>query len=142
MERLERIIPDNLPKAVGPYYPVTAVGDLLFISGQIPINPETNAVDHNDIEWQTHQVMKNLKNAVEGSDSCMNNIAKCTILLTDMNNFAKVNDIYGSYFEGGKFPARACFSVVGLPKGVSIEIEAVAVRNSVGDTLKKKIKSE
>jgi 2-iminobutanoate/2-iminopropanoate deaminase len=142
MERVERIFPDNIPKAVGPYSPVTAVGDLLFISGQIPINPQTNEVDQKDIEWQTHQVMKNLKSAVEGADSCMNNIAKCTILLTDMNNFAKVNEIYGQYFEGPKVPARACFAVLALPKAVLVEIEAVAVRNSVGDSLKKKVKVE
>ena len=130
-----------MPKAVGPYTPVTAVGDILFISGQIPINPVTNAVDQNDIEWQAHQVMKNLRSAVEGADSSLSNVAKTTILLTDMNNFGKVNQIYASYFEGGKYPARACYAVVGLPKGVSIEIEAVAVRNPIGDSLKKKIKS-
>ena len=142
MERVDRIIPPNIPKAIGPYYPVTGVGDLLFISGQIPINPETGNIDQTDIEWQSHQVMKNLKNAVEGADSCMSNIAKCTILLTDLNNFVKVNDIYDKYFENGKYPARACYSVVGLPRGSLIEIEAVAVRNSVGESLKKKIKSE
>lgn len=142
MDRVERVFPEGLPKAIGPYSPVTAVGELLYISGQIPINPETGNVDQNDIEWQTHQVMKNLKNAVEGADSSLSNIAKTTILLTDLNNFAKVNEIYGSYFEQGRYPARACYSVVGLPKGVSVEIEAVAVRNSVGDCLKKKIKSE
>lgn len=142
MERVERIIPPNVPKAIGPYYPVTAVGDLIFISGQIPVNPETNIVEYEDIERQTHQVMKNLKAAAEGADSCMNNLAKCTILLTDMNNFNAVNDIYASYFEAGKYPARACFSVVGLPKNVKIEIEAVAVRNAIGDHLKKKVKEE
>ena len=142
MERIERIIPPNIPKAIGPYFPVTGFGDLLFISGQIPIVPETGNIERSDIEGQTEQVMKNLKNAVEGSDSSMSNIAKCTILLTDLNNFAKVNEIYGTYFENGKYPARACYSVVGLPKGSLIEIEAIAIRNSVGDTLKKKIKSE
>jgi 2-iminobutanoate/2-iminopropanoate deaminase len=76
--------------------------------------------------------MKNLRNAVEGADSSLSNVAKTTILLTDMNNFAKVNDIYASYFEAGKYPARACYAVAALPKGVSIEIEAVAVRNSIG----------
>jgi len=64
--------------------------------------------------------MKNLRNAVEGADSTLSNVAKTTILLTDMNNFAKVNEIYASYFEGGKFPARACYAVAALPKGVSI----------------------
>ena len=98
MDRVERVFPDNVPKAIGPYSPVTAVGDMLFISGQIPINPETGNVDQNDIEWQTHQVMKNLKNALEGADSSFSNIAKTTILLSDLANFAKVNEIYGSYF--------------------------------------------
>lgn len=86
--------------------------------------------------------MKNLKAAAEGADSSMNNLVKCTILLTDMNNFNAVNEVYGTYFENGKYPARACYSVVGLPKGVKIEIEAVAVRNAIGDHLKKKVKSD
>ncbi len=98
MERVERIFPQNLPKALGPYSPVTAVGDLLFISGQIPVNPETGNVDQNNIEWQAHQAMKNLRSAVEGADSSMSHIAKTTILLSDLGNFAKVNEIYGSYF--------------------------------------------
>lgn len=122
MERIERIFPEGVPKAVGPYSPVTAVGDLLFISGQIPINPVTNAVDSDDIEWQAHQVMKNLKAAVEGADSSLGYISKTTILLTDMGVFAKINDIYASYFEQGKYPARACYAVSALPKGVKIEI--------------------
>jgi 2-iminobutanoate/2-iminopropanoate deaminase len=77
---------------------VTAVGDLLFISGQIPINPESGLVDSEDIEWQAHQCMKNLKAAVEGSDSSLSFVSKTTILLTDMGVFAKVNEIYASYF--------------------------------------------
>ena len=86
--------------------------------------------------------MKNLKAAAEGADSSLSNIVKCTILLTDINNFNALNEVYGSYFEGGKYPARACFSVVGLPKNVKIEIEAVAVRSAISDHLKKKVKSE
>lgn len=137
MSRIERLIPDNLPKAVGPYFPVTAFGEILFISGQIALNPVTNVVEHDDIEGQTHQVMKNLRSAVEGADSSMSNIAKCTILLTDMNFFAQVNAIYETYFKEGQYPARACFAVVGLPKGVKIEIEATAIRNSIGGSSKK-----
>lgn len=72
----------------------------------------------------------------------MSNIAKVTILLTDLNNFVKVNEVYGSYFQQGKYPARVCYAVVGLPKAVLIEIEGVAVRNSVGESAKKKIKVE
>jgi 2-iminobutanoate/2-iminopropanoate deaminase len=142
MHRVERIFPDFLPKAVGPYSPVTAVGDMLFISGQIPINPETGNIDSEDIEWQAHQCMKNLKAAVEGADSSLNYVAKTTILLTDMAVFAKINDVYSSYFEPGKYPARACYAVAGLPRGSKIEIEAVAVRHPISENLKKKIKSE
>lgn len=119
MERIERIFPGGL-KVVAPYSPVTAVGDLLFISGQIPLNPETGNIDSEDIEWQAHQVMKNLKAAVEGADSNLNLVAKTTVLLTDMAVFPKINDIYASYFEQGKYPARACYAVTALPKGAKI----------------------
>lgn len=91
MDRVERIFPQGVPKVVGPYTPVTAVDNLLFVSGQIPLNPETNSIDSNDIEWQTHQCMKNLKTALEGSDSSLSNISKITILLTDMGVFPKIN---------------------------------------------------
>ena len=140
MDRLERIVPSNIPKAIGPYFPVTAFGDLIFVSGQIPINPQTGNIDQDNIEWQTHQVMKNLKNAVEGSDSSLNLVTKATILLTDLNNFGKVNDIYASYFEQGRYPARVCYQVSALPRGSLVEIDAIAVRTPIGDTLKKKIK--
>jgi 2-iminobutanoate/2-iminopropanoate deaminase len=71
MEKVERIFPSNLPKAVGPYPPVIAHGDRLIIAGQIPINPLTGNVDHNDIEWQAHQTMKNLRSTVEGAGSSL-----------------------------------------------------------------------
>lgn len=111
------MFPSGIPKAIGPYTPVTAIGDLIFVSGQIPINPETGAIDHDNIEWQTHQVMKNLRNALEGADSSFSSVAKTTILLTDLGNFEKVNAIYGSYFDEGKFPARICYAVSALPRG-------------------------
>ena len=142
MSKVERIIPANVPAAVGPYFPVTAVGELLFISGQIAINPVTNIIETNTIEGQTEQTMKNLRSAVEGSDSCMSNIAKCTILLTNMDDFTKVNDIYEKYFEKGMYPARACFAVKTLPKNALVEIEAVAVRNAISDSMKKRVKVE
>jgi len=86
--------------------------------------------------------MKNLRAAVEGADSNLSLVTKTTVLLTDMGVFPKINDIYASYFEQGKYPARACYAVAGLPKGSKIEIEAVAVRQSISETLKKKIKGE
>lgn len=85
--------------------------------------------------------MKNLKAAVEGADSSLSYVSKTTILLTDMSVFAKINDMYASYFEQGKYPARACYAVLALPKGVKIEIEAVAVRQPFSESLKKNIKS-
>lgn len=120
MERVERIFPEGLPKAIGPYSPVTSVGDLLFVSGQLPINPTTGNIDSEDIEWQTHQVMKNLKCALEGADSSLSLVSKTTILLANINTFPKVNEIYGSYFEVGKYPARATYAVAALPKAASI----------------------
>jgi 2-iminobutanoate/2-iminopropanoate deaminase len=142
MDRIERIFPGGVPKAVGPYSPVTAVGDLIFISGQIPINPETGNIDSEDIEWQAHQCMKNLRAALEGADSNFNLITKTTVLLVDMGVFPKINEVYSSYFEPGKYPARACFAVAALPKGAKIEIEAIAVRQNISESLKKKIKNE
>lgn len=116
MEKVERIFPDNIPKAIGPYTPVTAVGDLIFVSGQIPVNPETSNIDQPDIEWQTHRCMLNLKAALEGADSSFNHVTKCTILLTNMGDFPVVNGIYETYFEKGKYPARICYAVAALPK--------------------------
>jgi 2-iminobutanoate/2-iminopropanoate deaminase len=86
--------------------------------------------------------MKNLNSALEGADSSFSCVAKTTILLTDLANFEKVNAIYGSYFKEGKYPARMCYAVSALPRGSLVEIDAVATRNSVGDSLKKKIKAE
>ena len=80
-QNMERIFPKGIPAAIGPYSPVTRVGDLLFISGQIPVNPETGNIESNDIELQTHQVMKNLKNAIEGAGSSFSSTVKTTILL-------------------------------------------------------------
>lgn len=142
MEKVERVFPEGLPKAIGPYSPVTVVGELLFVSGQLPINPESGSIDSPDIEWQTHQAMKNLRAAVEGADSSMSLIAKTTILLTDISVFPKVNEIYGSYFHPGKYPARATYAVAALPRAAAIEIEAVAVRGSVSEALTKKVKCE
>jgi 2-iminobutanoate/2-iminopropanoate deaminase len=86
--------------------------------------------------------MKNLKLVLEASDSSLRLVAKTTILLKDISAFGKVNEIYGSYFEAGHYPARATYEVANLPRGSLIEIEAIAVRNPIGDSLKKKIKSE
>jgi 2-iminobutanoate/2-iminopropanoate deaminase len=119
----------NAPRPVGPYSQAVMTGDFLFCCGQIEINPETNEVLQADIQTQARRVLDNLKAVVESSGLTLENVVKTTIFLTDMNDFAAVNDIYKNYFLR-KFPARSTIQVAGLPKGVKVEIEAVAVRNS------------
>ena len=117
---------DKAPGAVGPYSQAVAVGSLLFISGQIPINLCQNGdIERGDIKKQTKIVLDNLKGILESEELSLNNIVKTTIFLVNMNDFAAVNEVYGSYFTDHK-PARACVAVKELPKGVGIEIEAIA----------------
>ena len=117
---------DSAPKAIGPYSQAIRVGNFLFASGQIAINPAIGELV-DGIEAQTKQVMENVKNilAAEGMD--LSDIVKTTIFLTDMNNFATVNEIYGGYFNQNP-PARSCVEVSKLPKGALIEIEVVAYK--------------
>ncbi|HEX4924327.1 MAG TPA: RidA family protein [Bdellovibrionales bacterium] len=119
----------NAPRPVGPYSQAVMVGQFLFCSGQIAINPETNEVLQADVQTQARRVMDNLKAVVEASGLTLENVVKTTIFLTDMGDFAAVNDVYQNYFVR-KFPARSTIQVSGLPKGVKVEIEAVAVRHS------------
>lgn len=98
MDSVERVFPKGLPAAIGPYTPVTVIGSTVFISGQIPINPESGNIEATEIEGQTHQVMKNLKAALEGVGLTFSDVAKTNVLLTDMAFFAKFNAIYAEYF--------------------------------------------
>lgn len=123
---MKKVIKSDLaPKAVGPYSQAVMVGDLLFASGQIPLDPKSGEIVQGGIESQLKQVMKNIKNVLAAADMDFNNIIKTTIFLTDMNNFSKVNEIYGGFFAESP-PARSCFEVSKLPKGAEIEIEVVA----------------
>lgn len=117
---------DTAPKPVGPYSQATQVGDLMFVSGIIPIDPETNTLElyDGDASKQAHLVLTTLKNFVESQGQTISDVVKTTIFLADMNDFAKVNDVYGSFFSTHK-PARACVEVSRLPKDVAVEIEAV-----------------
>jgi 2-iminobutanoate/2-iminopropanoate deaminase len=119
----------SAPRPVGPYSQAVMVGEMLFCSGQIAINPETNEVLQADVSTQARRVMDNLKAVVEASGLSLENIVKTTIFLTDMNDFAAVNEVYKNYFAR-KFPARSTIQVAGLPKGVKVEVEAIAVRNN------------
>lgn len=123
--KISRIFPPTLPPAIGPYSPATIVNNTIYISGQLPINFQ-GAIESQEISQQAHQVMKNIKHVLASVNCGFDDIAKTTILLTDMGNFSKVNEIYAQYFESGKYPARACYAVKELPKGSLIEIEAIA----------------
>lgn len=114
------------PKAIGPYSQAVKAGGLIFVSGQIPINPNTNELVSGSIETETTQVMENLKAILSAAGATSADVVKTTIYLADMGDFAKVNEVYGSYFTGS-YPARATVQVAGLPKGVRVEIDAVAI---------------
>jgi len=117
----------NAPAPVGPYSQAVGIGDMLFCSGQIAINPETNEVLKGDIEAQTRQVIKNIDAVLTEAGFAWYNVVKTTIFMTDLNDFAKVNAIYAEVFSETP-PARSTVQVSGLPKGVNVEIEVIACR--------------
>lgn len=121
----EIIISKSAPEPIGPYSQAVKFGDLLFISGQIAINPNTNQMVNENIETETKQVMENIKSILQSAGYTMSNIIKTTIYLTDLDIFKKVNEIYGSYFEK-EFPARETVQVAKLPKGANIEVSVIA----------------
>lgn len=116
----------NLPKPIGPYSHSTSYGNLIFISGQIGLDPKSNTLKQG-IEAQTVQVFENLKIILENNHSDLKHITKTTIFITDIKQFEAVNRIYGEYFKNN-FPARSTIQVVSLPKNASIEIECIAVQ--------------
>ena len=123
----KQIKTDKAPAAVGPYSQAIQTGNLLFISGQIPIDVSKNGeIFKGDIKVQTKIVMENIKALLQSQKLTLKNIVKVTIFLTDMKDFAAVNEVYGSYFSEVP-PARACVAVSELPKGVNVEIETIAV---------------
>jgi 2-iminobutanoate/2-iminopropanoate deaminase len=122
---LQIINTEHAPAAIGPYSQGVVASGLLFVSGQIPLDPKTGEIAVGGIAAQTKQVLDNLKAIVEAAGSQMGNIVKVTIYIVDMQQFAVVNQIYGTYFSA-PFPARACVEVSQLPKGVEIEMDAIA----------------
>ena len=117
---------DNAPQAIGPYSQGISFGDLIFTSGQIPVNPKTNEIT-SDIKSQAAQSLENLKGVIEAAGSSMEKVIKVGVYLKDMNDFAAVNEVYAKYFPE-PFPARTCVEVARLPKDVLVEIEAIAVK--------------
>ncbi len=124
---IEVIKTEKAPQAIGPYSQAIVAGPFIFTSGQIPIDPKTGEVVAGGIEEQTEQVLKNLKNVLEAAGSSMNKVVKTTVYIQDMNSFSKINEVYAKYFSE-PYPARSCVEVSKLPKGVLIEIEAVAIK--------------
>ncbi len=114
------------PQPIGPYNQAIAAGGFLFISGQIALDAESGTLITDDIETETHTVLKNLKAILTEAGLTFDHIVKTTIFLSDMNNFSVINEIYGSYFTGN-FPARETVEVSVLPKNVNVEISAIAI---------------
>ena len=114
------------PKAIGPYSQAIQAGDLLFLSGQIPIDPKTGELIMGDIRKQTQQVLENIKGRLESQRRGMEDVVKVTIFLKDMGNFSQVNEVYATYFPSSP-PARSTVEVAKLPRDVDIEIEATAL---------------
>jgi len=117
----------NAPAAIGPYSQAIEANGMLFVSGQIPINPATGKVIDGDITVQTTQVMENIKAILEAAGYSFSNVVKSTCLLSEMNNFKGMNDVYAKYYPENA-PARAAFAVKELPLGVLVEIETIAVK--------------
>ena len=124
MTTLEQIHSNAAPQAIGPYSQAIKAGSMVFLSGQIPLNPETMELVAGDVAEQTHQVFKNLIAVAEAAGGGLANTVKLTIYLTDLGDFAVVNEIMAGYFNE-PYPARATIQVSALPKGSAVEIDAV-----------------
>ena len=118
---------ENAPKAIGPYSQAIEANGFIFISGQVPINPISGKIVEGGIKEQTEQVLKNIGAILEKAGLDFKNVVKTTCLLSDMDNFTAMNEVYSKYFTS-EMPARAAFGVVRLPLGALIEIEAIAIK--------------
>lgn len=116
---------EKAPAAIGPYSQATVVGDLVFTSGMIPINPATGELVTDSVEAQAEQAISNLKALLEASGSSMEKVVKTVVFISDMEDFGKINEVYAKFFVE-PFPSRSCVQVARLPKDVAIEIEAIA----------------
>lgn len=121
---MQKVYSENAPAAIGPYSQGMKIGNLVFTSGQIPLNPQTGEMIGENVTEQAHQVCKNLKAVLEAAGSCLENVVKTTCFLATMDDFAAFNQVYAQYFTG--HPARSCVAVKTLPKGALVEVEAIA----------------
>lgn len=117
---------DKSPAAIGPYSQGIKVDNLIFVSGQLPVDPKTGEVVEGTVKDRTARVIENLKSILEEAGATLDNVVKTTIFIKNMDDFGQINEVYASYFTGTK-PARACVEVARLPKDVDVEMEAIAV---------------
>jgi 2-iminobutanoate/2-iminopropanoate deaminase len=122
------IFTEKAPAPIGPYNQAVLVGNTLYTSGQIAIDPATNELVLDNIEDETKLVMENLKAVIEAAEMTFENVVKVSIFISDMGNFAKINGVYGSYFNEATAPARETVQVACLPKNLNVEISAVAIK--------------
>jgi 2-iminobutanoate/2-iminopropanoate deaminase len=125
MPHRESVSTDAAPAAIGPYSQGMRTGDLLFCSGQIPLEPSTGELVKDDIEGQARRCLENLSALAEAAGGSLANAVRCTVYLTDMNDFARVNEVYGEFFGGDDPPARVAVAAAALPKGADVEIDAI-----------------
>jgi len=123
---METVSTENAPGAIGPYSQAVKTGNLVFCSGQIPIDPATSEFVSEDIAEQTEQVLKNLSAVLEAAGTSLNKVVKTTVFLADMNDFAAMNEIYAKFFDTNK-PARATVQAARLPRDARVEIECIAL---------------
>lgn len=121
----QAVATDSAPKAIGPYSQAVTAGNLVFVSGQIPLDPATGEFVPGDVQAQTHRVMRNLSAILEAAGTSLDAVVRCTVYLADMDDFAAMNDVYGSYFTQPA-PARATIQAVRLPKDARVEIDVIA----------------
>lgn len=122
---------DKAPAAIGPYVQANVYGDLVFSSGQIPLDPKTGEIVGTTVEEQAHQVFKNLGEVLKEAGASYGTVLKTTVFIKDMNDFAKVNEVYSGYFTGDILPSRSAVEVARLPKDVLIEAEVIAYKGEL-----------
>jgi len=121
------IFSPHAPAPIGPYSQAVAANGMLYVSGQIPLDPIANVIITGDIQKETRQVMENLKAILDAAGTSFDAVVKCTIFMTNMNDYAAINSVYAEYFEESTAPAREAVQVSALPKAVNIEISCIAV---------------
>jgi len=127
MDHIEIVATEEAPAAIGPYSQAVVAGGVVYASGQIPLDPKTGEVERGDVGAQTHRVFRNLRAVLQAAGSDLDHVLRCTVYLSDMADFGTVNGIYAEYF-GDHRPARATVQAAGLPKGVDVEIDAIALQ--------------